>query len=74
MIFGFVGTAGLTYAEFLHRKGNYSLAKEVYRSVVLGATQIRRAGNPYLAAGNMSANQLLVGSMCAYGQLEALMG
>ncbi|XP_014496581.1 uncharacterized protein LOC106758157 isoform X1 [Vigna radiata var. radiata] len=68
------GTAGLTYAEFLHRKGNYSLAKEVYRSVVLGATQIRRAGNPYLAAGNMSANQLLVGSMCAYGQLEALMG
>ncbi|XP_052729433.1 uncharacterized protein LOC108327051 isoform X2 [Vigna angularis] len=68
------GTAGLTYAEFLHKKKNYSLAKEVYRSVVLGAVQIRRAGNPYLAAGNMSANQLLVGSMCAYGQIEALMG
>ncbi|QCE11761.1 hypothetical protein DEO72_LG10g2998 [Vigna unguiculata] len=68
------GTAGLSYAEFLHKKQNYSLAKEVYRSVILGAVQVRRAGNPYLGAGNMSVNELIVGSICALGQLEAVMG
>jgi len=74
LTFRFVGTAGLSYAEFLHKKQNYSLAKEVYRSVILGAVQVRRAGNPYLGAGNMSVNELIVGSICALGQLEAVMG
>ncbi|KAL9315448.1 hypothetical protein ACSQ67_016449 [Phaseolus vulgaris] len=68
------GTAGLSYAEFLHKKQDYTKATEVYRSVVHGAVQIKRAGNPYLGAGNMSVDELIVGSMCALGQLEALTG
>ncbi|CAJ1800264.1 unnamed protein product [Sphenostylis stenocarpa] len=74
LMFGFVGTAGLSYAEFLHKIQNYSKAKEVYRNVALGATYVKRSGKPYLGAGNMSVDELIVGSMCASGQLEALMG
>ncbi|TKY65995.1 hypothetical protein E2542_SST08857 [Spatholobus suberectus] len=68
------GTAGLSYAEFLHKKQNYSMAKEVYRNVVQGAVEVKNAGNPYLGAGNFSVDELIVGSMCALGQLESLMG
>jgi len=73
-MFGFVGTAGLSYAKFLHKIQDYSRAKQVYRDVVQGAIQIKRVGNPYLAAGNMSVDELIIGSFCAIGQLEAHMG
>jgi len=73
-MFGFVGTACLSYAEFLHKKQDYAKAKEVYYSVVHGAVQIKRAGNPYLGAANMSVDELIVGSMCALGQLDAVTG
>ncbi|KAL9321926.1 hypothetical protein ACSQ67_009979 [Phaseolus vulgaris] len=68
------GTACLSYAEFLHKKQDYAKAKEVYYSVVHGAVQIKRAGNPYLGAANMSVDELIVGSMCALGQLDAVTG
>ncbi|KAL5166363.1 hypothetical protein HKD37_18G051333 [Glycine soja] len=68
------GTAGLSYAEFLHKIGNYPMAKEVYRNVVQGAIEVKNAGRPYLGAGNMSVDELIVGSMFALGQLELLMG
>nr|KYP37522.1 hypothetical protein KK1_041275 [Cajanus cajan] len=68
------GTAGLSYAEFLHKKQDYPLAKEVYRNVVQGAIEVKNAGRPYLGAGNFSVDELIVGSMCALGQLELLMG
>ena len=74
LMFGFVGTAGLSYAEFLHKIGNYPMAKEVYRNVVQGAIEVKNAGRPYLGAGNMSVDELIVGSMFALGQLELLMG
>ncbi|KAL2336579.1 hypothetical protein Fmac_011025 [Flemingia macrophylla] len=68
------GTAGLSYAEFLHKKQNYSMAKVVYQNVVRGAVEVKNAGRPYLGAGNFSIDELIVGSMCAIGQLELLMG
>lgn len=73
-MFGFVGTAGLSYAEFLHKSQNYPLAKEVYRHVVQGAIEVKNAGRAYLGAGNFSLDEIIVGSMCALGQLESLMG
>ncbi|RDX61543.1 hypothetical protein CR513_60222, partial [Mucuna pruriens] len=50
------------------------MAKEAYRNVIQGAIEVKNAGNPYLGAGNMSLDELIVGSMCALGQLESLMG
>ena len=50
------------------------MAKEVYQNVVQGAIEVKNAGRPYLGAGNMSMEELIVGSLCALGQLEVLMG
>ncbi|KAK7339680.1 hypothetical protein VNO77_20361 [Canavalia gladiata] len=68
------GTAALSYAEFLQIKQNYSMAKEVYRSVIQGAIEIKKSGNPYLGAGNMNLDDLTVGAMCSLGQLESHLG
>ncbi|KAJ1402626.1 Tetratricopeptide-like helical domain superfamily [Sesbania bispinosa] len=68
------GTAALSYGEFLQTKQNYSMAKEVYRNVIQGATEIKESGNPYLGAGNMNLEGLMMGAMCALGQLESHLG
>ncbi|XP_061349741.1 uncharacterized protein LOC133294980 isoform X2 [Gastrolobium bilobum] len=68
------GTAALSYAEFLQAKGNYSMAKEIYHNVIQGATEIKNCGNPYLGAGNMILEGLMMGAMCSLGQLESHLG
>ena len=39
------------------------MAKEVYQNVVQGAIEVKNAGRPYLGAGNMSVDELIVGSI-----------
>lgn len=71
---GYIGTAALSYGLFLYLKQNYSMAKEVYRSVLQGASDIKKYGNPYLGAGNMNLEGLMMGALCALGQLETYLG
>lgn len=73
-MFGYVGSAALSYGEFLQTKQDYSMAKEVYRNVIERATEIKNSGNPYLGAGNMNLEGLMMGAMCALGQLESHLG
>ncbi|XP_057436949.1 uncharacterized protein LOC130729279 [Lotus japonicus] len=68
------GSAALSYGEFLQTKHNYSMAKEVYQNIIQGATTIKNSGNPYLGAGNMNLEGLMMGAMCALGQLESHLG
>nr|AFK37232.1 unknown [Lotus japonicus] len=50
------------------------MATEVYRNVIERATEIKNSGNPYLGAGNMNLEGLMMGTMCALGQLESHLG
>ncbi|XP_027351920.1 uncharacterized protein LOC113862862 isoform X2 [Abrus precatorius] len=68
------GTAAVSYAEFLQIKQDYSLARQVYRNVLQGAIEIKKAGRPYLGAGNLNLEGLTIGAMCSLGQLESYMG
>ncbi|XP_057455415.1 uncharacterized protein LOC130746717 [Lotus japonicus] len=68
------GSAALSYGEFLQTKQDYSMATEVYRNVIERATEIKNSGNPYLGAGNMNLEGLMMGAMCALGQLESHLG
>ncbi|KAL1321550.1 hypothetical protein AAHE18_14G135300 [Arachis hypogaea] len=68
------GTAALSYGEFLYLKQNYSMAKEVYTSVLKGASDIKKFGNPYLGACNMNLEGLMMGALCSLGQLETYQG
>ncbi|KAL1359758.1 hypothetical protein AAHE18_04G130300 [Arachis hypogaea] len=71
---GYIGTAALSYGEFLYLGQNYSMAKEVYTSVLKGASDIKKFGNPYLGACNMNLEGLMMGALCALGQLETYQG
>ncbi|XLT55800.1 hypothetical protein HN873_048404 [Arachis hypogaea] len=71
---GYIGTAALSYGEFLYLKQNYSMAKEVYTSVLKGASDIKKFGNPYLGACNMNLEGLMMGALCSLGQLETYQG
>ncbi|KAF7825640.1 Tetratricopeptide repeat (TPR)-like superfamily protein, putative isoform 1 [Senna tora] len=65
----------MSYGEFVHAKQNFSLAKEAYQKVIDGFSENENSGNPYvLAAGNMSLDGLMLGALCALGQLEAHLG
>ncbi|KAI4354536.1 hypothetical protein L6164_003388 [Bauhinia variegata] len=64
------GSVALSYGELLHAKQNFSLAKEVYQSVIQGDY----GNKDVLAAGTMTLEGLMVGAMCALGQLEAHLG
>ncbi|XP_028773003.1 uncharacterized protein LOC114730145 [Neltuma alba] len=69
------GSVALSYGEFVHAKQNFSLAKEVYQKVIDGGSENKDFGNPFLlAAGNMNSEGLMLGAMCALGQLESHMG
>lgn len=68
------GTAALSYAEFQQTRQNYSMAKEIYQNVLVGATELKERGNVYLGGGNMSMEGLMMQAMCALGQLESHLG
>lgn len=74
LMFGYVGTAALSYAEFQQTKQNYSMAKEIYQNVIDGASEHKESGNVYLGGGNMNVEGLMMGAMCALGQLESHLG
>ncbi|XP_058767258.1 uncharacterized protein LOC131640918 [Vicia villosa] len=68
------GTAALSYAEFQQTRQNYSMAKEIYQNVIEGAADLKESGNVYLGGGNMNMEGLIMGAMCALGQLESHLG
>ncbi|MED6106672.1 hypothetical protein PIB30_006616 [Stylosanthes scabra] len=68
------GTAALSYGEFQYLRQNYSMATEVYSSVLKGAADIKKYGNPYLGACNMNLESLMMGALSGIGQLETYQG
>ena len=74
-MFWFLGSAALSYGEFLHAMRHFSLAKEVYQKVIQGVSENKKFSDLHaLAACNMSSEEVLLAATCALGQLEAHMG
>ncbi|CAN1770020.1 hypothetical protein LINPERHAP1_LOCUS11477 [Linum perenne] len=69
-----VGSAALSYGEFLHAMRNFSMAKELYRKITGVAENIGFTDINALAACNMASDQVEIASTCALGQLESHMG
>nr|XP_023919341.1 uncharacterized protein LOC112030897 isoform X2 [Quercus suber] len=72
---GSIGSVALSYGELLHATQNFSLAKEVYKKVIQGASENKDFSDLHaFAACNMSSEEVLLAATCALGQLEAHMG
>ncbi|XP_030924883.1 uncharacterized protein LOC115951898 [Quercus lobata] len=72
---GSIGSVALSYGELLHATQNFSLAKEVYKKVIQGASENKDFSDMHaFAACNMSSEEVLLAATCALGQLEAHMG
>ncbi|CAN1135182.1 hypothetical protein LINPERPRIM_LOCUS15684 [Linum perenne] len=69
-----VGSAALSYGEFLHAMRNFSMAKELYRKITGVAENIGFTDINALAACNMASDQVEIAATCALGQLESHMG
>lgn len=75
LMFWFLGSVALSYGELLHATQNFSLAKEVYKKVIQGASENKDFSDLHaFAACNMSSEEVLLAATCALGQLEAHMG
>ncbi|GMP85508.1 hypothetical protein CsSME_00038632 [Camellia sinensis var. sinensis] len=70
------GNIALSYGEFLHVTRNFLMAKELYGKVIKGGIRENKDFNDpyYLAACNMSSEEVLLAATCALGQLEAHLG
>ncbi|PON90834.1 hypothetical protein TorRG33x02_134720 [Trema orientale] len=72
---GLTGGATLSCGEFLHTRQNFSLAKELYQSVIRQLSENKDFSNSNsVAACNMSLEEVLLAATCALGQLEAQLG
>ncbi|CAN0906816.1 hypothetical protein LINGRAHAP2_LOCUS24458 [Linum grandiflorum] len=70
-----VGSATLSYGEFLHATRNFSKAKELYQKVTEGVFENKGLTDiNALSACNMGLDQVQLAATCALGQLEAHMG
>ncbi|XP_072954002.1 uncharacterized protein [Typha angustifolia] len=64
-----VGNAVLSYGEFLHCTGTFSLAKDQYERVLKALDTKDTNSSSYLASVNMVPDEVLLGATCALGQL-----
>lgn len=72
---GCTGNAALSYGEFLHSMGKFSLAKELYQKAIEGISANKEFADPYaLAACSMSGREVQLAATCALGQLEGQLG
>lgn len=62
-------TAALSYGEYSHCTGNFSLAKDLYEKVLHALQTKDIADSSYLASTNMVSEEILLGATCALGQL-----
>ncbi|KAJ8754143.1 hypothetical protein K2173_002042 [Erythroxylum novogranatense] len=70
-----VGTAALSYGEFLHATQNFQSAKDLYQKVIKRMTEKNEFSDIHaVAACNMNTHEVLLAANCALGQLEAHMG
>ncbi|CAI0427238.1 unnamed protein product [Linum tenue] len=70
-----VGSAALSYGEFLHATRNFTMAKELYQKVTEGEAYNKEFNDRNaLTACNMASDQVQIAATCALGQLEAHMG
>lgn len=65
------GTAALSYAEFLHRRKNFSKTKKIYNCLIKEATKLKESDNAYLGGVNINIEWLTIQAMCDLGQLES---
>lgn len=75
LTFRFVGSAALSYGEFLHATHNFSSAKEVYQRVIEMGSEVKDLSEQCaLAGGNMSPKEVYLAATCSLGQLEGNLG
>nr|GMD43441.1 uncharacterized protein LOC109181871 isoform X1 [Ipomoea batatas] len=71
----FIGNAALSYGEFLHRMGDFEMAKQLYTRVIHEESLGKSSSYLHqLSACNMSFEDVIFGATCALGQLEAHLG
>nr|GLL36976.1 uncharacterized protein LOC109181871 isoform X1 [Ipomoea trifida] len=71
----FIGNAALSYGEFLHRMGDFEMAKQLYTRVIHEESLGKSSSYLHqLSACNMSFEDVILGATCALGQLEAHLG
>ncbi|KAJ4969699.1 hypothetical protein NE237_002798 [Protea cynaroides] len=68
----FSGNVALSYGQYLHATGKFSLAKLFYQKAIRGVSETRPFVDPFaLSTCNMLPEEVLLGATCALGQLEA---
>nr|GMD46538.1 Nephrocystin-3 like [Ipomoea batatas] len=71
----FIGNAALSYGEFLHRMGDFEMAKQLYTRVIHEESLGKSSSYLHqLSACNMNFEDVILGATCALGQLEAHLG
>ncbi|XP_039136618.1 uncharacterized protein LOC120273934 isoform X2 [Dioscorea cayenensis subsp. rotundata] len=68
------GNAVLSYGEYLHATGNFSLAKDLYERIIEVFEAKDGFDYAYPAAANMVPEEVLLGATCALGQLLSQSG
>ncbi|KAH7667933.1 TPR-like protein [Dioscorea alata] len=68
------GNAVLSYGEYLHATGNFSLAKDLYERIIEVFEAKDGFDYPYPAAANMVPEEVLLGATCGLGQLLSQSG
>ena len=65
----------LSYGEFLHSTGKFSLAKELYQKAIEEISANKEFADPHaLSACCMSGREVRLAATCALGQLEGHLG
>ncbi|XP_042511422.1 uncharacterized protein LOC122086574 isoform X2 [Macadamia integrifolia] len=69
------GNVALSYGEYLHATGKFSLAKLFYQKAIQGVSEAGAFVDPFtLSTCNMLPEEVCLGATCALGQLEAHAG
>lgn len=71
----FIGSAALSYGEYLHATRNFSLAKMFYQKVIEVLADKKDFSNlNALGSSNMTLDEVSLAANFALGQLEAHVG
>ncbi|KAF3321989.1 hypothetical protein FCM35_KLT14205 [Carex littledalei] len=69
-----IGNVLLSYGEYLHCNGNFTLAKDVYELAVKASSGKDISREYYLASANMVPEEVSLAGTCALGQLLSRTG
>ncbi|XP_020523952.1 uncharacterized protein LOC18436213 isoform X3 [Amborella trichopoda] len=68
------GQVALSYGEFLHSSGDFSLAKDLYQKAIKVSQEKNAPDSSSVAAAGMVSEEVILGATCALGQLHTHSG